>query len=481
MPIFVRVSRGFVLVGLIMVLLAIACGGSASERLSEAASTSESTTEQGETTATTNDAETTVAAEEVTEGGAAPTTELPSEAPTEEPAATMAPEWEPLVLESQGFGQDGQSASYGFIVRNPNEAVGFENVDYQVAVTDEAGTVLATDSGFITVALPGETLGIGGTLYVDEGQTIAAIEVQLSDGDTVPGDPVANFTTDRVQFLSDQFTNTVTGIIASPFNRTFEDVRVSAITYSSDGVINGGGFTFVNFVPAGGTTGASVSVTSSGEVARAELYPSISALSLLGNGESEATAAQALELVSYGFGEDDFGIGYGFLVRNLNTTESIENGRFRLTVFDADGKVIGTDEGYLNLLLPEQTWGHGGSLFTSGEAAIGTIEVQVSGGDLVAAEGILPFSTENVAFVPGDFTSEVTGSIINPYPEEVTDLRVTALAYDEADQIIGGGFTFLDFVPPQGSSAVSVTISVGATPARVELYASLSSLSEIGQ
>ena len=55
------------------------------------------------------------------------------------------------------------------------------------------------------------------------------------------------------------------------------------------------------------------------------------------------------------------------------------------------------------------------------------------------------------------------------------------MAFDAADQIIGGGFTFLDFLPPQANAAVIVPINVGAEPARVELYAALSALSQIGE
>ena len=57
----------------------------------------------------------------------------------------------------------------------------------------------------------------------------------------------------------------------------------------------------------------------------------------------------------------------------------------------------------------------------------------------------------------------------------------TALAFDAADEIIGRGFTFLDFLPPQANAAASVPINVGAEPARVELYAALSALSQIGE
>lgn len=469
----VRFSRGFVVVVLIVLLVAAACGGSATEQLSEAAAPEEDTAAAVEPT--------TAVAEEASAPTEAPA-EAPAEAPTEAPAEVPAATAEPATLTAQGFGQDDQTVGYGFVVSNPNEAVAFEMIAYQVVATDAGGTVLATDSGFITVLLPGETLGIGGPIYLDEGQVVTAVEVQLSGGDIVATDSKVNFTVERRLFLTNKFSDDVSSVIVSPFNQTLENVLVSAITYGADGAINGGGRSYINFLHGGSATGVTVLVRASGDVARAELYPTLSSLPLPDGGENVLPNALPLELVNDGFSVDRLGQWYGLLVRNPNTTFALENSRFRLVAFNADGNVIGTDEGYLKLLLPGQEQGLSNSLLIKGEERVASVEAQVYTGEFITADpDLILFRAENVALLPGSFDPTVSGMIVNPYTEPVTKVRISALAFDSDDHIIGAGFTYLDFLSARGSAAVNVLIHVAAEPARVELYAALSSLSQIGE
>jgi hypothetical protein len=58
-------------------------------------------------------------------------------------------------------------------------------------------------------------------------------------------------------------------------------VAVYAVPYDANGNIIGGGFGFVNFIPAGGQTGVEVQVESAGVPARVELYAGITILTLL--------------------------------------------------------------------------------------------------------------------------------------------------------------------------------------------------------
>lgn len=461
----------------IMALLAVACGGSSTEQIREAAvavATETTPIEPAEDTAAEEPAAAAATA-------APQATDAPAPEPTAPPTAAPVVEAAPINLISQGFGQEGQSAAYAFVVENPNAAIGFEDVAYQIAAKDDQGTIIATDSGYITALFPNQSAALAGTLFIDEGNTIATLEVQLSSGEQVATEPIDSFVVEGIQYFQGDFTNSVTGILTSAFARPIDDVRVSAITYDESGAINGGGFTFVNFIPADDRVGVDVSVTSSGPVARVELYPTFSFLSLLGMAGDAPADAQPLELVNYGVGQDEFGASYGFLVRNPNSAYAVESGKYVVTAFDDTGRVIATDSGYMESLAPGQEFGIGGSLFPLIDVPIAQIEVQVLDGSFVESEPVAGFTAENVAYVPGDFMSEVTGMILNPFTSEITNLRVNALAFDEAGQIIGGGFTFLDFIPAQGSSPVSVSITSAAAPATVQLYTSVSSLSDFSE
>ncbi len=437
-----------------VLLMSLACGSSATRELSDAAQpTSES------------------AAPTQASGPAA------TARPTEPPPSPL-PEPEAIKLGSQGFGQDGQNVGYAFIVENPNAGASVESSQYQLAAYDAAGAVVATDSGYIELLLPGQTLGVGGTQYLDEGVTVSKIEVQLSQGEAVPSDPLPTFTIGSVSYTPGEFASHASGTVTSPYKRDIENVKVSAIVYDAAGDIIGGGYAFLNFVPANGTTGVVVSVDSAEDVASVELYPAISALSLLGSDAGLPDGAVDLVLTQFGFGQDEEQAGFGLLVENPNEGFSVEGTRYHLTAYADDGKVLAVDEGFMEALLPRQTLGLGGNLYLDEGAIIARVEVQIMAGDFVPTDSLPFFTGENVTYQAGDFSSSVTGEIVNPYAKDITNLRVSTLAYDAAGEIIGGGLTYLDFAPANGKAAVEVSVTTSAAPATVELYAAVSALSD---
>jgi len=56
---------------------------------------------------------------------------------------------------------------------------------------------------------------------------------------------------------------------------------------------------------------------------------------------------------------------------------------------------------------------------------------------------------------------------------------VDAIAYNDAGDIIGSGYTYLNFIPANSKAAVSVYMTVAETPTTVELFAAPSALTDI--
>jgi len=437
-------------------LTSLACGGSASDQLADAVETPN--TETG--AADTSDVE------------AGPTA-------TARPQASPTPKPEAITIVQQGFGQDGNNLGFAFIVSNPNEGFSVESSQYQLAAYDAAGAVVKTDSGYIELLLPGQTLGVGGSVYVDDGVTVDKVEVQISPGDVVAAGPLPTFSVDKAVYTPGGFSSQVTGIITSPYKRAIENVRVSAVLYNTAGDIVGGGSTFLNFIAAGGTAGTLVPVNGSKEVAKVELYPMISALSLLAGDDGLPSGATEAAVVKQGFGQDETAVGYGFLVENPNAAFSIEGTRYHITAYAEDGTVLTVDQGFVDLLLPKQTLGVGGSLYLNEGEIVAQVVVQLLPGDFAPSE-VLPFFTaENITYQPGSFSDSVTGEIVSPYAKDITNVRVSAIAYSAAGEIIGGGFTYVDFAPANGKAAVETSLTVAGEPAMLELYAATSTFSDI--
>ncbi|MBX5444564.1 hypothetical protein [Sphaerobacter sp.] len=202
--------------------------------------------------------------------------------PTTAPAPTPAPQ--ALAILAKGFGQgEYRSASYAFIVENPNSGLAVEDSQYQVAVYDANGTVIETDSGYITILFPGEKLGIASSLFLPDGTEIDRLDVQVKPGRFEPFDQRPEFATENVNYVPDDYFPKVTGIVKSPYQKDLENIRVAAIAYDEAGNIIGGGFTYLDFVPANGQAAVDVSITTSGVPAKVELYATLSGLTLLGD------------------------------------------------------------------------------------------------------------------------------------------------------------------------------------------------------
>lgn len=218
-------------------------------------------------------------------------TSTPKPTYTPQITATHVPTWTPaatptsqaaLVLGEQGYGQDGQELAYAFIVSNPGIGAAITTSSYQAAAYDESGAVLKTSDGYVDVVLPGETIGVAGTMYFEKGQKATKVEVQLHSGDTAPMAALggAVFEASNIKYVAGEYASKVTGSIASHFTKDVEQVRVSAICKDADGKIIGGGMTYVQFIPANGQAAVEVRVTTAGDVVSTELYPVLSNLSL---------------------------------------------------------------------------------------------------------------------------------------------------------------------------------------------------------
>jgi hypothetical protein len=325
---------------------------------------------------------------------------------------------------------------------------------------------------------PGQTQGFGGTTYLEENVTASEIEVQLLQGDPAPTEPLATFEVESVSYYAGEYFNYATGVIKSPYNVTLDEIRVGAVAYDEAGEIIGGGFTYVNFVPANGSVGAQASVVATGNVAAIELYPILSGLTLLGDERELPSGASSIVLNQHGFGQVEEEIGFGMILENPNSGFAVENSQYHVTAYAEDGSVLGTEEGYINVILPGQTLGVGGTTYLVNETQVAQVDVHFRDGEFVEAEEIPYFTADNVTFQPDAYFPKVLGKIVSPYDQDITDVRVSAITYNDAGEIIGGGFTFVDFVPANGEASAEVSVTVAGTPATTEMYATPSGLSE---
>src|SRR5262249_33307336 len=87
-----------------------------------------------------------------------------------------------------------------------------------------------------------------------------------------------------------------------------------------------------------------------------------------------------VKLIKQGFGQNDREVGFGFIVENSNPSQAIEDSQYQIVAYSADGTVVQTGSGYIDLLFPSQKLGVAGALFVEEGVVVSKIEVQLSSG-----------------------------------------------------------------------------------------------------
>ena len=186
-----------------------------------------------------------------------------------------------------------------------------------------------------------------------------------------------------------------------------------------------------------------------------------------------------LELVDSGFTQasqdGDQWVHVGLVFENPNPdTWVAQFVTVQLTFYDADGNLAGSGEEHLSSVLPGQRAAIGNVVFDVANAA--EMEVEFRARDWFEID-YQPgaFTFEQVSTTPGDFGGyETRGLILSSFEEEQENVRINIIYYDSNDNIVGGEFTFVDFVPAEGQAAfdASTFSQFTAEVARTEVFAS---------
>lgn len=168
-------------------------------------------------------------------------------------------------------------------------------------------------------------------------------------------------------------------------------------------------------------------------------------------------------------------VGYAFIVENPSEGLAVEGATYRVTAFGLRGAVLATDSSSIPVILPGQRLGIGGLLTLAPGETVDHLGIEIETGELTEVEPQPTLAAENVAYQPDGDTPNVTGIVSNPYREDVREVIVSAVAYNAEGRIIGGGSIAVNSIPAGGQKAVEVPVTTSEPPAKVELYAALSS------
>jgi hypothetical protein len=384
------------------------------------------------------------------------------------------------IIDGPAVVQDGRSVSGIFVVENPNQGYGIEHSRYLVAFYNDAGEVLTTDSGSIYLVLPGEKLPIVEKTYVEEGMIASDIEVQIMSGQTFETEvQPPMFPVESLSYFHDDYFPRTTGVIVNEFERSFSDLKVTAIGYDDEGNIVGGGYTYLDFIPADDQTGIDFSYNGSARPDSLFMGASVTSLS---EWSDDNSGNHSISLSNYGWSQEDRTVAVGYLLKSNESSQMVEGTQYQVTVYDENGYVLRTDSGYLSYIFPGNIMGASCSLRLPIDTTASEVRVQIDPGtptdNLLSANPLIP---SNITYIPGSYRSKATGILKNSYEEQITDVKVTAIGYDEKGSIIGGGYTYVDFIKGNNQTAFEISLDFDRKPAKLEVYPGIGILTSIGE
>jgi hypothetical protein len=162
-----------------------------------------------------------------------------------------------FVIDGRG---DDTHGTWAAIVDNPDTERAATFVQVVATFRDADGRVVDVDSGSIAGIGPSGRGAYASEWMYGMSDTARTVEV-VALASTWVDDPVAGeLTASGVQVRPQEFGGVdVTGELVSTFDRKVESLNVIVVFRDADGVLLGGSGSYVEFVPAGGSVGFSVS------------------------------------------------------------------------------------------------------------------------------------------------------------------------------------------------------------------------------
>jgi hypothetical protein len=332
------------------------------------------------------------------------------------------------------------------------------DVQVEVLALDASGNRLAHEVRTVRYLFPRETTGLVQDFELLPGLQADSVEVRVKEG-------LKDRQLRYSQPLLVKITSWVeaeegirlTGWINNSDPYTYTKVELNAIAYSASGKIIGGGRGMIDFVPEKDRTGISVlaNIEADQEIALVEIYPWITAQSASLEG---GTWWENIEVRQWNFIVDDYQhVSGGALLKNL-TDRLLTETYYLLTVTDAADKVCLAEQGYIDLIWPEQ--------------------------ELVFSPGILDLPVDCVAqqvdmiIVPGEFGQLQLGydpleagmpvvnetgdsasvNVINNLNADISSAVVYLVITDASGKIVGGGAAQSGNIRANSSLTVQVPI-----------------------
>lgn len=348
------------------------------------------------------------------------------------------------------------------------------DVQVEVLALDASGTRIAHEVRTVRYIFPRETIGLVQDFELLPGLLTNIVEVRVNEGikdrQLRYSQPLV---IDNTSWVETEGGIRLTGWINNSDPYTYTNVELNAIAYNATGLIIGGGRGMIDFVPQEDRTGVSVSadIEADQEIALVEIYPWITAQSASLEG---GTWWENIEVKQWNFIADDYHhVSGGALLKNL-TDRLLTETYYLLTVTDVADKVCLAEQGYIDLIWPEQEL-----VFSPGvlDLPVDCVAQQV---DMIIVPGEFgqfqlgydPLETGTPIVNEGGETASV--NVINNLNADISNAVVYVVITDADGKIVGGGSVQSGNVRANSSITVQVPVIYIGTVENLKFNASVS-------
>lgn len=187
---------------------------------------------------------------------------------------------------------------------------------------------------------------------------------------------------------------------------------------------------------------------------------------------ASAKSADGLTLLdNYTFIQDDTTLSTFIFLRNDDAEKVYLDIRYTVHAYDSAGAQVDNESTTIGFLAPGDTIGMVNELWLDEGVTVDKIEVDWIIDSKKSMPGYTnPFAFKNTKYYNDDGWKYLTGVITNKDILTYTDLRVSAIAFDASGKIIGGGYSYVNFIPSEDQVGVSVYSTINGDPTRIEFY-----------
>jgi hypothetical protein len=185
-----------------------------------------------------------------------------------------------------------------------------------------------------------------------------------------------------------------------------------------------------------------------------------------------------LKITAQGFGMVEDTFWFAFMVENSNKNTAFESTRYTITAYDASDKVIfEKSDSYLGVVYPEQKIGEADYYRLDDGAVAARIEVALMETTSKTTDQAAPLGTDQIVITTPDESGRqrlyALGLVTNRTEYVLDDFRTTVIGFNEAGDIVGGGFRKMQSVPAGGMVGLDILYLTTETSARIEVFPTL--------